>query len=74
MTTCTTRTDGTISANFEALQKKARKMTREALIYSANDAREAAAANPEGPKAGYYLDEAFTYSDEIARRDRLGVK
>lgn len=65
-----TMRDGTVALDFEACERKARTMTREALRWSARDAREAAEANPEARKAGAWTDEFWTYSDELARRDR----
>lgn len=38
------------------------------LIYIRKDAMEAYQANPEGHKAGYYLDEINYVSNEIHRR------
>jgi hypothetical protein len=64
----TIASNGTVQADFAALTAKARKMSNAALRYSIDDARQAERANPEGAKAGYYLDECHTYSSELVRR------
>jgi len=65
-----TMRNGTVALDFEACERKARGMTRDALMWSARDAREAAEANPGARKAGAWTDEMHTYLSEVARRDR----
>jgi hypothetical protein len=60
----------------EEVTRRARKMTVEALKYSANDAHEAALAAEaleragwcRGKSGGYYRDEAVVYRTELRRR------
>lgn len=62
--------------DFTALRRRARKMTDAALLWSANDAAEAAemaeelerAGNPVSKTGGYYRDEASVYRAELRRR------
>lgn len=42
-----------------------------ALFGIARDAHEAERANPNGPKAGYYLDEINYVANELHRRKNL---
>ena len=64
--------------DFEATQRRARKMTDAALRYSAQDAWEAAqmaeelerAGCPVSKTGGYYRDEASVYRAELQRRAR----
>lgn len=62
--------NGMAQADFPALEAKARKMSNDSLRFAIKDAAEAERANPEGYKAGFYLDEVNIYSDELARRRR----
>lgn len=66
-----TLSDGTVSADFAALERKARKMSSEALRWSIQDATRAAELAEElrGPKAGYYRDEVHVYAAELKRRE-----
>lgn len=62
--------------NFDETKKRARRMTDAALIWSANDAAEAAemaeelerAGCPVQKTGGYYRDEASVYRTELRRR------
>lgn len=45
----------------------------DALRFIIQDAREAMAAHPDNPKAGYYADEVAYASMELARRQRQGA-
>lgn len=54
-----------------AYMKKVKKMTYNELLYTARDAKAAAEAYPEGPNAGYYLDEVNYCAEEMFRRDKL---
>ena len=60
--------EGRIQLDFEAAESRARQMSDAALHYSIADAAEAARAMPDGPKAGYYLDEVHVYGAELRRR------
>jgi hypothetical protein len=51
-----------------AYQKKLKNKTASELAYIIKDAREAIAAMPDGPKAGYYQDEIHYASMELKRR------
>lgn len=63
--------------DFAGIKSRARKMTTEALRWSANDASEAAEMAEDLEKAGcrvsktggYYRDEACVYRAEIKRRE-----
>lgn len=50
--------------------KRLESLTEEALRYLIKDAKEAAEAMPEGPNAGYYLDEVNYAVNELYRRRR----
>lgn len=62
--------------NTEEITRRARRMTVEALLYSAKDASEAAEAAEaleragccRGKTGGYYRDEATVYRTELRRR------
>ena len=43
--------------NHAEYMKRVKTMTYNELLYTARDAKEAAAANPEGENTSYYLDE-----------------
>ena len=66
----------TAQIDFEATKKRARKMTDAALLWSANDAAEAAemaeklerGGCPVSKTGGYYRDEAGVYRTELRRR------
>jgi hypothetical protein len=49
-----------------------RSKSRAELLFIMKDASEARAANPDGPKAGYYSDEISYAAAEIRRRDQKG--
>lgn len=49
-------------------QRKVRTMTDESLRFVIKDATEAIQANPDGHKAGYYLDEIHYCAAELRRR------
>ena len=53
-----------------AYQRKVRRMSEAELQFVAKDANEAAAAFPEGPNVGYYLDEALYCQQELMRRSQ----
>ena len=55
--------------NHAEYQARVRTMSYNELLYTARDARDAAAAYPEGPNAGYYLDEMHYCAAEMHRRD-----
>ena len=69
----------TTNLDFAETKRRAKGMTLEALLYSANDAAEAAimaealerAGCPVSKSGGYYRDEASVYRAEIARRRSL---
>lgn len=54
-----------------AYMAKVKRMTYSELLYTARDAKAAAEAYPEGPNAGYYLDEVNYCAEEMFRRDKL---
>ena len=56
--------------NHAEYMKRVKTMTYNELLYTARDAKEAAAANPEGENASYYLDEVCYCSQEMHRRDQ----
>jgi len=64
------------SLNFTETKRRARKMSDAALLWSANDAAEAAemaeelerAGCPVSKTGGYYRDEAGVYRAELRRR------
>jgi hypothetical protein len=64
--------DGSIALNFAEAEKKAKKMTDSALRYAIRDAEAATKAQPQGRKAGYYMDEVHVYARELGRR-RAGM-
>ena len=63
--------------NFAELKRRARGMTDDALLWSANDASEAAEMAEDLERAGcrvsktggYYRDEASVYRTELRRRE-----
>ena len=65
------------SPDFDGLKTRARRMTVEALRYSAEDALEAALAAasmeaagcPVSKTEGFYRDEASVYRTELLRRE-----
>ena len=69
----------TTNLDFAETKRRAKAMSMEALLYSANDAAEAAimaealerAGCPVSKSGGYYRDEASVYRAEIARRRAL---
>lgn len=73
MSLFTVLSNGTASANFKELEKKARGMSVAELMYASKDCREAADAMPEGCKAGFYLDCVHVYGGEIHRRRKGSV-
>lgn len=64
--------DGTWQMKFDAYEKRARGMDDHALRFTIKDAREAAKANPNGKKNGYYEDEAHVCAAELRRREKGG--
>jgi hypothetical protein len=61
----------TIEINHAAYEAKVATMTDAALLHTMRDAREAVEAMPDGPKAGYYLDEINYCASELNLRRRL---
>jgi hypothetical protein len=53
-----------------AYMKKVKGMSEESLRFVIRDAREAIAALPSGPKAGYYADEIHYCAAELAKRNQ----
>jgi hypothetical protein len=62
--------------DFSRWTEKAAAMTVEALVWSANDAREAQRATDRTDPglSGRYADEAATYEQELASRRRAAVQ
>lgn len=69
----------TTQLDFAATKQRARRMTLDALRFSANDAAEAAemaealeqAGCPVSKTGGYYRDEAGVYRTELRRREAV---
>ena len=59
-----------IEIDHTAYPKRMRTLSEPSLRYIIKDAREAMLAMPDGPKAGYYMDEIHYASMELARRRR----
>lgn len=59
---------GNYNAKFDALEKKAQRMSLEALEYSINDCKAAIDAFPENPQCSVYMDEIHVYGAELNRR------
>ena len=57
-----------IEIDHTAYPKRLRALSEPSLRYIIKDAREAMLAMPDGPKAGYYMDEIHYASMELARR------
>lgn len=57
-----------IHIDHKAYQRKVKGYSDDQLWYVIKDAREAAEANPQGPKAGYYYDEIHYCAAELRRR------
>ncbi len=53
--------------------QRVKTMTTEALLYTIKDAKDALAAYPENPNAGYYQDEICYCSQELHERRKRGV-
>ncbi len=51
-------------------QKRIEKLPSVALIFIIKDAKEAVAAMPDGPNAGYYADEVCYCADEMHKRSK----
>ncbi len=60
----------TVNIDHAEYPKRLRSKSVAELHYIMRDASEAHRANPEGPKAGYYLDEVNYCSDELNRRKK----
>ena len=54
--------------NHTEYRKIVKRKTYESLVYTIKDAREAMNAMPEGPKAGFYMDEIHYCAAELRRR------
>ena len=54
--------------NHTEYRKTVKRKTDEALMFTITDAREAMNAMPEGPKAGFYMDEIHYCAAELRRR------
>lgn len=57
-----------IQINHTEYPKSLKNKSDESLRFIIKDASDAERANPEGDKAGYYLDEMFYAAMELARR------
>lgn len=55
-----------------AYARRVRRQSEAELLFTIADARQAIAAMPDGPKAGYYADEIHYANAELARRARGG--
>jgi hypothetical protein len=60
-----------IEINHEEYQKTLQSKNIAELRFIIKDAHEAERAMPNGPKAGYYLDEISYASMELAKRARI---
>ena len=60
--------DGTFVIKHDVYQRRLKEKSLGSLRFIVNDARSAALANPDGPKAGYYEDEVHYAAMEIQRR------
>lgn len=63
--------NGDKKMDHSAYQKSLKKKTVSELLYIIQDAGEAAAANPLGGNAGYYLDEVWYARAELKRRQSV---
>ena len=59
-----------IQINHATYQAKVKTMSVEALRFTIADARAAIVAMPDGPKAGYYIDEIHYCAMELRARER----
>jgi len=57
-----------IEINHEEYQQKLKTKSYHELMFILKDAQEAAAAIPDGPKVGYYLDEVNYAAMELHKR------
>jgi hypothetical protein len=57
-----------IEINHAEYSKKVKTMSIEALIYTIQDCRATLKANPDGHKAGYYMDEIHYCTMELNKR------
>lgn len=62
--------DGTVAIDHDKYPKWLKERTFAELQYIASDAAEAAKAQKDGPKVGYYLDEVNYALDEMYQRER----
>lgn len=65
--------NGTSILDWKHYEKKAKAMTDAQLLFSIRDCQQAVDAAPEEANfpckaQGFYLDEMYTYSDELRRR------
>lgn len=58
-----------IEIDHAAYPESLRSKSRAELMFIMKDADQARAANPQGPKAGYYADEISYAGAELRRRD-----
>jgi hypothetical protein len=58
-----------IEINHAEYPESLRSKSRAELLFIMKDASEARAANPYGPKAGYYADEIHYAGKELRKRD-----
>jgi len=62
--------NGHIEMKHGEYQEHLKDKSDSALRYIIKDANEALEANPDGPKAGYYKDEAIYAAQELKRRQK----
>jgi hypothetical protein len=60
-----------IEINHGEYQESLKSKTYHELLFIIKDAQEAERAMPNGPKAGYYLDEVNYAAMELAKRARI---
>jgi len=60
-----------VEINHAEYQRRVHTLPSSSLRYIIQDAREAIAANPGGPKDGYYTDEVLYCAAELRRRGDL---
>jgi hypothetical protein len=59
-----------VQIDHAAYQERIKSLDAAALHFIMRDAREAIAAMPNGPKAGYYADEIHYAAMELTRRSK----